>query len=102
MDYNLRSYRRSLIFEESDIFPDDYIKKCKDNANEARSIPLEVLKTWNEWQWNKDCMHKWSSYIKSIWNSLQQIRIKMKLNSSSKIGLQDHSSGLVLTLIGLK
>ena len=45
MDYNLRSYRRSLIFEESDIFPDDYIKKCKDNANEARSIPLEVLKT---------------------------------------------------------
>ena len=29
-------------FNKSDIFPDDFIKKCKDNANEAISIPLEL------------------------------------------------------------
>ena len=28
-------------FEESD-FPDDFIKKCKDNANESQWVPLEV------------------------------------------------------------
>ena len=36
------------------------------------------------------------------WNSLKQIKIKMKLNSSSKVYLQDHSVGFILTLIGLK
>ena len=29
-------------FEESDIFPDDFIKQCKDNANEAQFVPLEI------------------------------------------------------------
>ena len=29
-------------------------------------------------------------------------RNKMKQNSSSKVNLQDHSVGLILTLIGLK
>ena len=32
-----------------------------------------------------------SSYVERILNSLQQIRIKMNLNSSSKVNLQDHS-----------
>ena len=34
-------------FKESDIFPDDYIKKCKDNANEAINIPIEVKNNLN-------------------------------------------------------
>ena len=29
-------------FKESYIIPDDFIKKCKDNANEAICIPIEV------------------------------------------------------------
>ena len=28
--------------KESDTFPDDFIKKCKDNANYAINIPIEV------------------------------------------------------------
>ena len=31
-------------FKESDIFPDDFIKKCKDNVNEAINIQIEVKK----------------------------------------------------------
>ena len=31
-------------FEESDIFPDGFIKQCKDNENEAQFVPLEVKK----------------------------------------------------------
>ena len=29
-------------FEESDIFPDDFIKQCKDNENKAQFVPLDV------------------------------------------------------------
>ena len=29
------------IFDETDIFLDDFIKHCKNNANEAHNIPLE-------------------------------------------------------------
>ena len=44
-------------FKESDTFPDDFIKKCKDNKNEAINIPIEVKITYIEWQWNQDYMH---------------------------------------------
>ena len=30
------------FFDETDIFPDDFIKHCKNNANESHNIPLEV------------------------------------------------------------
>ena len=33
---------KNQIKKKSDTFPDDFIKKCKDNANEAHNIPLEV------------------------------------------------------------
>ena len=29
-------------FEDYDIIPDDFIKKCKDNSNEAINIPIQV------------------------------------------------------------
>ena len=34
-------------FKEFDILPDNFIKKCKDNANEAINIPLEVKNNIN-------------------------------------------------------
>ena len=33
---------QQYIFDETDIFLDDFIKHCKNNANEAHNIPLEV------------------------------------------------------------
>ena len=30
------------FLKKSDTFPDDFIKKCKDNGNEAIYIPIEV------------------------------------------------------------
>ena len=30
--------------EESKIFPDDFIRDCKNNSNEARDIPRDVKK----------------------------------------------------------
>ena len=41
MEDNLRSYRTRFL-KKTDIFPDNFIKKCKDNSNEARFVPLEV------------------------------------------------------------
>ena len=33
---------QQYIFKETDIFPGNFIKKCKNNANEAQFLPLEV------------------------------------------------------------
>ena len=41
MEETLRSYR-TRFFNKSDIFPDGFIKKYKDNANEDINIPTEV------------------------------------------------------------
>ena len=35
-------YKKKI--DETDIFPDDFIKICKNNENEAHNIPLEVKK----------------------------------------------------------
>ena len=35
------------FLKKSDNFPDDFIKKCRDNANEAINIPLEVKNNIN-------------------------------------------------------
>ena len=37
-------------FKESDIFPDDFIKQCKENSNEAQGVPLEIKITYSEWK----------------------------------------------------
>ena len=41
MEDYLRSYT-TIFFDETDIFPDDFIKHCKNNANEAYNITLGV------------------------------------------------------------
>ena len=46
MEDNLRSCR-TRFFSESDIFPDDFIKKCRDNAFGAINIPIEVKNNIN-------------------------------------------------------
>ena len=41
MEDHLQSYT-TRFFDETDIFLDDFIKHCKNNANEAINIPIEV------------------------------------------------------------
>ena len=41
MEANLRSYKISL-FQRIIYFPNNFMKHCKDNSNEAQFIPLEV------------------------------------------------------------
>ena len=48
MEENIRSYKTRVFKKKSDIFPDDFIKKCRDNANEAINIPLGVDKNHKE------------------------------------------------------
>ena len=37
-----------VFFKKTYIFPDDFIKNCMDNANEAQFLPLGVKITQNE------------------------------------------------------
>ena len=41
MEENLQSYKRNS-FRRIWYFPDDFMKKCKDNLNEAHFVPLDV------------------------------------------------------------
>ena len=41
MEDYLQSYR-TIFLRETDIFPDDFIKKYKYNANEDQFLPIEV------------------------------------------------------------
>ena len=41
MEDNLRSYKTRFYYE-TDIFTDDFIKHCKNNANESHKKPIEV------------------------------------------------------------
>ena len=43
MEDNLRSYT-TQFFDETDIYPDDFIKHCKNNTNDANNISMEVKK----------------------------------------------------------
>ena len=43
MEDYLQSYT-TRFFKETDLFPGDFTKKCKDNSNKAQFLPLEVKK----------------------------------------------------------
>ena len=40
--WTIYEFIEEAYFKEFDIFPNDFIKICKDNVNEARFVPLEV------------------------------------------------------------
>ena len=49
-----------LFFEETNIFPPEFLDQCENNPNEPQFLPSEVkvvLKT--KWLWNKGYIHKW-------------------------------------------
>ena len=54
------------FLKETEIFPDDFIKKCKDNANEAQFLPLEVKNNISEWRRDKDYIHNWLCFFGRI------------------------------------
>ena len=83
--------------KESNILPDDFIRECKMNSNEPRFISGDIKIILSEWQWEKVYMHKLSSFGVRTCNLLQQIKIKVKINLSFRVNLQDHNYGLILT-----
>ena len=41
MENNLRIYTTIFLYE-TDIFPDGFIKHCKNNSNKAHNIPIDL------------------------------------------------------------
>ena len=62
MEENLRSYRRSL-FGIIWYFPVDFIKKCKDDRNEAQFVPLDVKNNIN-WMAMEQGLYAWVVIIR--------------------------------------
>ena len=81
---------------DSKMFPDAFIKECKNNSNEAKFILREVKNNI-----------KWMAMEQELYAQVMVIRQKdlkfvatdkkMKLNLSFKVNLQDHNDGSILT-----
>ena len=54
------------FFDETEIFPDDFIKHFKNNTNESHNIPIEVKNNIKKIRWNKNYMHKLSCFVRKI------------------------------------
>ena len=48
--------------KNSNIFPDDFITKCKKCPNEPQNISSDVKNNINVWKWNKVYMHRLSCF----------------------------------------
>ena len=44
MEDNQQSCTTKHIFDETDIYPDGFIKHCKNNSNDTHNISIEVKK----------------------------------------------------------
>ena len=84
------------------IFPDVYLKHCKNNINEAHNIPIEVKNNIKLMSMEQVLYAQVVMLHRKDLNITEANKIKVKLNSSSKASLQDHSVGFILILIRLK
>ena len=73
--------------KESNIFPDDFIRECKNNSNEGRFIPRKV-KNKIKWMATEQCLY--SQVIRICWKDLNvfatdknKIEAKFKFQSQS-------------------
>ena len=77
-------------------------KKCKNNTNEAQFLPLEVKNSINRMTLEQGLNAQMVMLRRKVLKINEANKNKMKLNSISKVILQDHNVGLILILIGLK
>ena len=83
-------------------FTDDFMKDCNNNKYQSHIIPIEVENNM------KIMSVEQGLYAKVVMLCRKNLKItganknKMKINSSSRVSLKDHSVGLILVFIGLK
>ena len=75
---------------------------CKNNINEAHNIPIEVKNNIKLMSMEQVLYAQVVMLHRKDLNITEANKIKVKLNSSSKASLQDHSVGFILILIRLK
>ena len=58
---------QQYCFDETDIFPDNFIKNCEGNANEYHNIPIEVKNNIKQMLTEQGLyMHKLSCFVERI------------------------------------
>ena len=83
--------------KQSNIFPDDFIRECKNNSNEPQFISNEVKNNIKRMAMEQSL---YAQAFKLRSKDLQFVVAdfkKMKLNLSFRVNLQDHNYGLILT-----
>ena len=44
-------------FEETELFPTDFLDQCRNNPNEPQNIPNEIKAALKKWLCNRGCIH---------------------------------------------
>ena len=78
------------------------MKQCKDNGNEDQFIPLGVKINIKLMAMEQGLYAQVVMLLRKDLEFIAANKNKLKLNSSSKVDIQDHSVVLILNLIGLK
>ena len=86
MEDYIRSYT-TIFFKGTDIFPGILWKKCKNNTNEAQFLLLEVKNNINRMAMEQVLNAQVVVLCQKDLKYMKQIKIKIKLNSISKVSL---------------
>ena len=46
-------------FEETKLFPTNFLNQCRNNPNEPHNISNEIKEALGKRLWNRGCMYKW-------------------------------------------
>ena len=101
MEDNLLSYTTIFLWRNCH-FSREFFNYCKNNVNEARNIPIDVKNNIKVMATEQVLYAQVFMLFRKDLNITEANKNKIRINSSSRVSLQDHSVVLVFIFIRLK
>ena len=84
------------------MLPEAFLKYCKNNTDVTFNIPTDVKNHLKRMDVEQDLYSQLVMLLRKDLKITEEKKIKMKIDSSYRVSLKDHSVGLVLVLNGLR
>ena len=81
--------------KESNIFPDDFIRECKMNSNESQFISGDIKNNIKRMEMEQSLYAQVVNFWREDFQFVAADKIKLNLNLSFRVNLQDHNYGLI-------
>ena len=89
------------FFDKTDILPEDFLRYFNKNKNVLFNIPTYVRNNLNRMA-TEQGLYAQVIMLRRNYLKITEEDSKMRINSSSRVSLQDTSFGVILVLVGLK